>query len=135
MSVDTIRRIISKVWIKSKKFFWDFRAELLLSIAAIEVGCEKSVSEIYSLDSIISKLNEIKIRIDDPDHHIDIIVTIILRYNNDDEKYGHVHVEIVFSGMSKKPKSDFLGSYLVTDRMKLTKDITKHLMRRLSHIY
>ena len=100
----------------------------------LETECGKSLQERYLVDSIISKLNEIKIRIDDRDHHIDMIINIILRYNNDDEKYGHVHVEIVFSGMSEKPKSDFLGKYLVIDRQKLTTDITTHLMRRLSQV-
>ena len=105
------------------KFFWDFRKELEKTMTELEVILTAELEKLFTIDSIISGNNDIKIRIRDEVEWTERRISAILRYHHDDEKYGNVHIEILVAELSERNKSLFLGKYLITDRKSIIKNI------------
>ena len=105
------------------KFFWDFRKELEKTMTELEVILTAELEKLFTIDSIISGNNDIKIRIRDEAEWTEKRISAILRYHHDDEKYGNVHIEILVAELSERNKSLFLGKYLITDRKSIIKNI------------
>lgn len=126
-------------WVKksniSKKFFLDFWEELTKTVTGLESAITEEIRKCFTLDSIISGSSDIKIRVRDESNGWEKIVSVILRYHHDDEKYGNVHIEILVSELSKKNKSYFLGKYLITDRKNIHTDVLKSLIMAIGAIY
>ena len=136
MSLDIIRRSSeADGWIKSKKFFWNFREELAKTLAELEILLTLELWEIFSVNSIFLGNNDIKIRIRDESEWIDKIVGVIFRYHHEDEKYGNVHIEVVASELSKKTKTHFLWRFLITDRKNINKEVLQTLILGIRAIY
>jgi hypothetical protein len=135
MSVDTIRRVIPKIGVKSKKFFWDFPLELSKTVTSLEIIITSELPKYFTVDSIIAGNNDIKIRVRDESNGWEKIISAILRYHHDDEKYGNVHIEIAANEKSKRNKSHFLGQFSVTDRKSIEKNVMKALILGIRAIY
>jgi hypothetical protein len=119
----------------SKKFFWDFRVELQKTLDILEETLQSEIPRDFVLDSIIAGHNELKIRIADEEKGLYRLVSVILRYHHDDEKYGNVHIEIIASEVSTKTKNQFLGKYLITDQKSIKKDVLQAVLRHIRAIY
>ena len=130
MSLDTLRRTaIEHSWPRTRvKFFGDFRAELEKTLLELEKNLREILSLLFTLDDVDVGNNDIKIRVRDESIGSEKIVSAILRYHHDDEKYGNVHIEILASEVSQKNKSHFLGKYLITNRKKIIPDVSQAII-------
>ena len=91
--------------IRSKvRFHGDYKEELKKLLEMAEEILEKELSLHFSVDSIASGNNEIKVRIDDTEKGITRMITCSFRHHHDDVKYGRIYVELTATELSKKPR-------------------------------
>ena len=126
------RTLIDPLTSKSKsKFFGDFRGELLGIISELEILLSTEIAIHFTLDSLITGANDIKIRVHEDSMGLEKIVTVIFRYHHDDEKYGNVHIEIMTYELSQRNKPRFLGKYFVMNRKKIIKNVCDEVIRSI----
>lgn len=84
---------------------------------------EKRIPEIAILHSLDTTANSIKIRVEYEGE--DKLIHCIFRYQKNDEKFGHIHIEITLSSRSEKTKSHFAGKFSVIDHKGIEEALLK----------
>lgn len=117
------------------KFSWKFEDELQATIDVVEEEIENELHKYFGVWSILSGKNNIKIRINDEEKNIQRIVNCVFRYNNTDEKYWNVDIELASSQLSKKPNIKHIWKFKVLDRKNIVENIMEYLIEWINEIY
>lgn len=80
----------------------------------LEEAIEEGMESHFEIASIIPGNTNLKIRIND-DEHGARIVNCMFRFHHNDTKFGNIHVDLISSGLSKKPKTHLVGKFDITD--------------------
>jgi len=121
---------------KSKiKFCWDYKNELKILVNLITKKFEESDKDKKIIKFIETSNNWVKIKIDDKDRKITRIIECIIRHDNNDEKYGNCHIELVIKELSKKARLYYVGKFQIQDHNNIVKKIIKDLYLSIEEIY
>lgn len=106
-----------KTSIKSKaKFSGNYKEELKGLVDLLDAAFEeKSDWGHFRIDSVASARTNIRLRISDTEFGDEIIVNCVFWYHHTDERYGHINVDLVTTGFSKKPETRFVGKFPITE--------------------
>ncbi len=119
--------------IRSKvRFHGDYKEELKKLLEMAEEILEKELSLHFSVDSIASGNNEIKVRIDDTEKWIARMITCSFRHHHDDVKYGRIYVELTVTEVSMKPRSHLVGQFSILDQKKICEKLLKDVLRSIT---
>lgn len=121
---------------KSKiKFCWDYKNELKKLVSLIVEKLEESDKERKIIKFIETSNNGVKIKIDDKDRKITRIIECIIRHDNNDEKYGNCHIELVTKELSKKARLYYVGKFQIQNHNDIAEKIIKDLSLSIEEIY
>ncbi|MBP9780143.1 hypothetical protein KBD33_06015 [Candidatus Gracilibacteria bacterium] len=137
MITSTIRKIAGETKKSGSKIMFqgDFKKELQKTIDILGEYIEKNLCDSFEIDSVIGGRNSLKIRINDAEHNVNKMINCIFRYHHDEEKFGHVNIEIVASEHSKETKLHFVGRFGVLERDKINKSVFDDVLTSLKKIY
>ncbi len=133
MPLDTqkLQKQFTKVGGSKVMFQWKFKEELVKTIDLLALQLEKDIPSIAILHSLDTWANNIKIRVEYEGE--DKLINAIFRYSHNDEKFGHIHIEITLSSHSEKTKSHFMGKFSVIDHKGIEKALMKDIMVCIKH--
>ncbi len=133
MPLDTqkLQKQFTKVGGSKVMFQWKFKEELAKTIDIVSDVFEKKIPEIAILHSLDTSANSIKIRVEYEGE--DKLIHSIFRYSHNDEKFGHIHIEITLSSHSEKTKSHFMGKFSVIDHKGIETALMKDILVCIKH--
>ncbi len=117
------------------RFQGDFRTELQKTIDILETHFEEELGKYFEVDSVLAWANEIKIRINDDEKNIRRVVNCIFRYHHDEQKFGNINIELGSYELSKKTMVYFVGTFNITDRVRIKKILLEDVIRCIKAIY
>lgn len=121
---------------KSKiKFCWDFKWELKKLVNLIIEKLEDLNEKIQIIEFIDPSNNSIKIKINDRERKINRTIDCIIRYDNNDEKYGNCNIELVAKELSKKARIYYVWKFEIKENIKIVEKIIEKLIISIEEIY
>jgi hypothetical protein len=115
--------------VKSKvRFKGDYKKALRELLEVVETHIEQEVGARYTIDSILGGGSNLKVRISDEATGIECIINCVFEYNHTDMAYGNVHVELVITELSKKPRSVLLDKYSVLDVARISSEVVAGIL-------
>jgi hypothetical protein len=110
------------------RFKWDFKKELQKLILLLESSVPSVLAEFYIVDDMVVGNNNLKIWIRNDEYAIEKIINCVFRYHHDDEWFGNIHIELVATELSQKPKSRFLGKFNLAEKQKIQEIFIKEFL-------
>ncbi|MDQ1343521.1 MAG: hypothetical protein QG650_240 [Patescibacteria group bacterium] len=117
--------------IKSKsRFTGKYKEELEKLIDLLDRTFEEETEwGHFRIDSVMSARNNIRLRISDPEFGAELIVNCVFWYHHTDERYGYVNIDLVISGLSRKPEPRLVGKFGITDHDTIRAKVCHDLMK------
>lgn len=111
-----------------------FRDEISKLMDLVETVIESDLSEYYTIESITPGNHNIKIRISDKENGQQTIINCVFRYRHDDERYGHIDIDLNSSGLSKRPYYYYVGKFHIIDYSLITENIVRGMMASMKEM-
>lgn len=93
-----------------------FRDELEKTMELVEQKIKQYRGNLFTVNSVISGNNNLKIRLTQSEHHIEMIINCVFRYRPKDEKYGYIDIDLTSSGFWRQWEYYYVGKFSVLDR-------------------
>ena len=113
------------------KFRGDFKKSLAELIEHLEDAVETEVGRVYGIRYIQSTKTQFKVRIEDEPTGIECIIAVVFEYSHTDVSYGNVHIELVVSEVSKRPRSILLDKYNLLDKERVNREVVDGILKVL----
>ncbi len=101
----------SKVMFQGK-----FRDELEKTMDFIEQTIDQYNGDWFDIDSVTSGNNNLKVRLTETEHNMEMIVNCVFRYHHNDERFGYIDIDLTSSGLRRKSEYYYVGKFSILDR-------------------
>ena len=93
-----------------------FRDELEKTMDFIEQTIDQYNGDWFDIDSVTSGNNNLKVRLTETEHNMEMIVNCVFRYHHNDERFGYIDIDLTSSGLRRKSEYYYVGKFSILDR-------------------
>jgi len=98
---------------------------------SVEARLDEEFANDDTVISILPGNTNLKIRIRNDDEGVDGIVNCVYWYKHNDIKFGYLHIDLVTTSHSEKPKTRYLGKFNVMDREDIREAVLREVLAEM----
>lgn len=95
---------------------------------AVEARLDEAFADDDTVFSILPGNTNLKIRVRDDNLGVDGIINCVYWYKHNDIKFGYLHIDLVTTSHSERPKTHYLGKFNVMDRKEMAEKVLEEVL-------